>query len=140
MKCTFIPEAGMILCGSRQRRKRCSCGELADLECDWPIRRFESHDVEPKRTSARVHLKQWRIYYVHDVHTGEKLVRVAEKPPSFTPYRGKLTECTWAEWYTKTAPTCDRPVCRRCVARWGKLEFCAAHGRELAKRKNPSER
>jgi hypothetical protein len=33
-----LPGGGVaIVCGPRQRRKRCECGQPATLECDWKV-------------------------------------------------------------------------------------------------------
>lgn len=40
MTCERVPLPGgghAIVCGTRQRRKRCACGRPADLLCDWKV-------------------------------------------------------------------------------------------------------
>jgi hypothetical protein len=40
MTCQRVPMPGgghAIVCGPRQRRKRCACGQWATLECDWKV-------------------------------------------------------------------------------------------------------
>jgi hypothetical protein len=45
MKCQFVnlPGGGvMIACGARRRDKRCKCGRIASLLCDWKVKRKKS--------------------------------------------------------------------------------------------------
>ena len=133
MKCTLIPGVGFI-CGPSPRRKRCaSCGQLCDLECDAPIKRKPEADRKwtPKVGDARVHLKRWRIYYVHAVKDPGGLVTLADEAPGFTPTERLTFSISWDDWYERLAATCNRPVCKACRVRFGQLDFCAVHGRQV---------
>jgi hypothetical protein len=39
MVCEVVkgPFGPMIVCGPRRPRKRCACGAVATLQCDWPV-------------------------------------------------------------------------------------------------------
>ncbi len=148
MKCETMfvgPGVMAIVCGRRQPRKRCStpgCGALADLECDWAV--AGRPKPTPKRGDARVHRKHGIVFYVHEVQTNpddpdDHLICIATSQPGARPIKSPQT-VTEEDWYFKTDATCDRPVCRRCAVRSGTLDFCAAHGRELAKQEKASDR
>lgn len=135
MKCrTIVMGEGVvaIVCGRRESRKRCSCGELTDLLCDYPIGE-KGKPKPPKVGDARTNIHNRKVFYVHAVNVGDRVVSVGLKPPSFSAWTGQLFWLGWDQWFDRTRPACDRPVCRRCVVRHGTLDICAAHGRELAK-------
>ncbi len=142
-----------FICTRGGRRRRCStqgCTGNATLECDWPIRPKEAADRKwtPKVGDVRFHLAQRRLYYVHVAEVfgeGPPRVTVARNPPPSI-LQGELLEpdhvvtCDWDYWYTALRPTCNRAVCARCAVKFlGRLDFCAAHGRQLAKGVDPSE-
>ncbi len=141
MKCeTILVGDGVvaIVCGRRESRKRCSCGELTNLLCDYPVGEKKAPKA-PKVGDARTNIHNRKVFYVHKVDTEKLSVVVSTKPPSFAPAKGALYHLGWASWFERTRPACDRPVCQRCVVRRGTLDFCAAHGRELAKQEKASE-
>lgn len=145
-----------IVCGRRESRKRCSCGELTDLLCDYPIGE-RGNPKPPKVGDARTNIYNRKVFYVwHVVNAGDEdfekapagyvlasdpsvptitgaRVVVSTKQPSFAATPPGALVMTWAAWFDRTRPACDRPVCRRCVVKLGTLDICAAHGRELAK-------
>ncbi len=147
MKCeTFDDGNGVrgIVCSRNAPRKRCSCGELTSLLCDYPVAKFRHADVAPRVGDARTNIHNAKVFYVHEVNATERTVRVAHVAPTFKIYRGVSIGMGWAMWFERTLPGCDKPVCRRCVYRWKELDFCAAHGRlhakELAEKAKGSER
>lgn len=144
MKCkTIVMGDGvvMIVCGRRESRKRCSCGELTDLLCDYPIGE-RGNPKPPKVGDARTNIHNRKVFYVWHVEppkdpteqrAPEGRVVVSTKQPSFAATPPGALVMTWAAWFDRTRPACDRPVCWRCVVKLGTLDICAAHGRELAK-------
>lgn len=141
MRCTQIRIGNAVgfICTRGERRRRCSCGNWAELECDWPIKKRGQADRKwtPRIGDARVHLKQRRIYYVHEVRVhGKPMVLVAREPAGILHEpEGGIVECDWDHWFEALSATCNRAVCRRCrVSYKGRLDFCAAHGRQLATR------
>lgn len=135
MKCTPLDLGNGVsgfVCGSRTRRPKCStpgCGRAADLECDAPVERNRVQDEPgPKLGDARLHRLHNVVFYVWAVE-GES-VRISTSP---RPGYGVSQTTTILEWLSKTVGTCDRPVCRGCAVKSGKLDFCAAHGRQQAR-------
>lgn len=136
MRCTpFRSADGKVsgfVCGSRRQLPKCSspdCSNRAELECDAPVERNRLQDEpRPKRGDARLHRLHNVVFYVWGLE-GEA-VRISTSQPGY----GVSQTVTIDEWYRKTIGTCDRPVCRRCAVRSGKLDLCAAHGRQLRER------
>lgn len=135
MRCTpFVSADGTMsgfICGSRQHLPKCStpdCSNRAELECDAPVERNRLEDEpRPKRGDARLHRLHNVVFYVWAVE-GES-VRISTSQPG----SGVSQTATIDEWLRKTVATCDRPVCRRCAVRQGKLDICPAHARAAAK-------
>jgi hypothetical protein len=121
----YNPSPGVWICGARSRRKRCStpnCGGYSELECDAPV---QKRPGTPKVGDARLHRERQAIFYVHRIdgeslHISSKSTDVPGAP---------LQQVTREEWFAKTDATCDRPICRRCAVRVGRLDYCGAHGR-----------
>lgn len=135
MKCrTIVMGDGVvaIVCGRRESRKRCSCGELTDLLCDYPIGE-RGNPKPPKVGDARTNIHNRKVFYVHQVDRKLRTVVVGLVAPTLAVTRCALYHLGWDSWFDRTRPACDRPVCRRCVVKLGTLDICAAHGRELAK-------
>jgi hypothetical protein len=140
MKCETLyvgPGVMAIVCGRRQPRKRCSCGELTDLLCDYPV--GEKKTKPPKRGDARTNIHNRKVFYVWEVDTEKQTVTVSTKPATLQAVPRNALGMTWATWWERTRPSCDKPVCRRCVVRLGTLDICAPHGRELARQAKASE-
>lgn len=134
MKCTAVP--GGFVCGPSPRRKRCSCGELADLECDYPVGKPDPK--APKVGDCRINIYNRKVFFVWQVEPhGEVLV--SRKRPTLQAVPRDALRMKWEVWFERTRATCDRAVCRRCVVRSGSLDFCPAHGREVAKKAKASE-
>lgn len=136
MKCEPIDLGNGVtgfVCGRRTPRKRCSCGELTELLCDYPVARNTSVPQAPMRGDARTNIHNGHVFYVWDVKLLERTVIVATGQPSFKAIPRTALVVHWSTWFERTLPGCDRPVCRRCVTRWKSLDFCAPHGRLHAK-------
>lgn len=134
MKCETVVMGGgvvMIVCGRRESRKRCSCGELTDLLCDYPIGE-RGEPKPPKVGDARTNIHNRKVFYVA-VDASTRMVVVSTAQRAFGAGAATPYHLGWDQWFDRTRPGCDRPVCRRCVVKLGTLDICAAHGRELAK-------
>ncbi len=141
MKCETLyvgPGVMAIVCGRRQPRKRCSCGGLTELLCDYPVGE-KGAPKPPKVGDARTNIHNRKVFYVWSVQHDPDVVVVHTRQPTLQMIPRNAIEMTWAVWWERTRPGCDRPVCRRCVVHRGTLDFCAAHGRELAKQEKASE-
>jgi hypothetical protein len=133
MRCSFIAP-NIIACGSRPARKRCStpgCRRAADLACDYPIIRARSLEPTPKRGDARLHRQHRVLFFVWSVSLeGSGSVSICQQDPNTELRPGKLQDASFEDWFAKTDPTCDRPVCSRCTVNGGGgLDFCGAHVR-----------
>ena len=74
---------------------------------------------------ARVHLEHKRVFYVRMIHS-DGTVSVSLVPPGSKEIRA-LRNVSVADWFLKTAPTCDEPVCARCAKQDGALDLCKEH-------------
>ncbi len=137
MRCSSVylgNGVGAIVCGSRSRLPKCStpgCSGKGELECDAPVERNRVQDEPlPKRGDARLHRLHNVVFYVWSLKQvdGVDHVTISMRPPG---HGGVLQTVPVSEWHAKTIGTCDKPVCRRCAARVGELDYCGAHARAL---------
>lgn len=135
MKCEPVDFGGGVtgfVCSRNAPRKRCSCGELTDLLCDYPVGE-KGTPKPPKVGDARTNIHNRKVFYVHAVDVAAQQVVVSTTVRSFGRQAAALYHLGWASWFERTRPGCDRPVCRRCVTKLGNSDICAAHARQLAK-------
>lgn len=141
MKCTPIDlgnGAVAFVCSRNAPRKRCSCGALTDLLCDYPIGE-KARPRAPKIGDCRTNIHNRKVFYVHGVDVEGRMVVVSTSARAFGATAATPYHLGWASWFERTRPGCDKPVCRACVVRLGTLDICAAHGRELARQAKASE-
>jgi len=124
---TLRDEAGKpigIACG-RTPHKKCStpgCTHHADKLCDHPIERNDP----PKRGDVRLHREHRVLFHVWAVE-GDA-VTIAQQPPGSRCVH--VQTVTRADWFAKSAATCDRPICSRCAVSAGPdRDICPPHAR-----------
>jgi hypothetical protein len=130
MRCTFHGN-GVITCGSRGRLPSCStpgCRGKGELSCDHAVKR----DKPPKAGDARLHRKHGVVFYIWAVEGDEVTLSTAPLPVPGQRRSPASQVVTLAELAERSAPTCDRAVCRGCAVRVGEIDLCGAHGREHA--------
>lgn len=134
MRCSdyVMPDGShAIVCGGGPRKRTCStrgCRRKEAFTCDHPVER-EVPDA-PVKGDARVHREHQRVFYIHLVH-GNATVTISQSPPGSREIRFPQTVDV-TDWFAKTSPTCDEPVCVQCAGHLGALDLCAAHKPDAA--------